>query len=306
MVAAWLPHGLERPGPAGPAQHGAPWDRGSTVVRVVRARSGFDPAAGPVLLTLGSAVARAGQHPDQVSITGAGSAAASLDLAQSAGRISVWADPGDGVTARDVYSMLTICAALLLGRCGRAMVHAAGLVDPGGRGWLLAGDAQAGKTTTTLSLIREGWDFLSDDQLVLHHSPDDGNVMMEGWLRTFHPDEQWQSDVPSGRRTTLHPRLAGPGRPRSMAELGGILFPQVVRDEPTCLVPVAPAPALALLIRQSPWLLADRTAAPTLLRCLQAAANFPAYRLQLGLDTFGRGRRLADLLEGTTAASRPS
>ena len=47
-------------------------------------------------------------------------------------------------------------------RKGRFPLHA-GCVARGGRGVLLAGTSGAGKSTLTAALVKDGWDFLSDD-----------------------------------------------------------------------------------------------------------------------------------------------
>src|SRR5262249_27467939 len=70
------------------------------------------------------------------------------------------------------------------------------------------------------------------------------------------------------------------------APLRGLLFPRVVADRPTVLEPISTATALSALIRQSPWLLADKVSAGFLLGLLQRAVSGPRYGLSLGLDTF--------------------
>jgi hypothetical protein len=50
---------------------------------------------------------------------------------------------------------------------------------------------------------------------------------------------------------------------------------------------------LSELIRQSPWLMGDRIAAPALLELLREAASGCARRISLGLDTFADPARLA-------------
>ena len=67
----------------------------------------------------------------------------------------------------ELQGALTLSSALLLGRIGRALIHAAAVVDPFDRGWLLVGDSHAGKTTTCATLISAGWRFVADDQVVL-------------------------------------------------------------------------------------------------------------------------------------------
>src|SRR3989441_8434802 len=100
--------------------------------------------------------------------------------------------------SRDLYSMLTISAALLLARLERALVHAAAVVAPDGHAWLLAGDARSGKSTSCATLAAAGWGYVSDDQVVLAARED--GVEVEGWLRPFHLDRNGEGGEPTGER----------------------------------------------------------------------------------------------------------
>ena len=64
-----------------------------------------------------------------------------------------------------------------------------------------------------------------------------------------------------------------------------------------------PAPgekSLSMLLRQSPWLFADSSGAPAVLRLLRAAALAPAGDLRLGLDSFANSTRLDDAVRALT------
>ena len=131
-----------------------------------------------------------------------------LDL--EALRATLWADLAAGEAAgADVYAMLTIASALLLGRMRRPLIHAGAVVAPDGKGWLVVGDARSGKSTTCVSLASSGWGLLSDDQVVL--TPNGPTLEVEGWLRPVHLDEGWNEGVPRGRRRTVHPAELGGG-----------------------------------------------------------------------------------------------
>ena len=230
-------------------------------------------------------------------------------LASSSGAVSLasrvarlCADPASGdEAASDLYSMLTISAALLVAGLGRALLHAAAVVAPDGTAWLLVGDARSGKSTTCANLARAGWGYLSDDQTVL--AATEQGVVVEGWLRSFHLDEGWQRGEVSGRRRTIHPAALGIGGQRRVAPLAGILLPVVAAERPTSLAPVSAGQALAELVRQSPWLLAHRAVAAAGITVLSRAAQTPAFALTLGLDTYGDPARLRALV--TTAGSGP-
>lgn len=229
---------------------------------------------------------------DRVRLRGDAGGAARIDLRRRAGGMGA---PDTEAGAWEAYSMATLGLALLLGRAGRALVHAAAPVAPDGRAWLLVGDSHAGKTTTCVNLVRAGWSFASDDHVVLSRDGD-GGLWVEGLPRHFHVDSGLGSAAPAGLRRDTDPRQAWPGRWVERAPLGGVLLPQVHPHAASSAAPVPAADALAALIRQSPWLLVDRAAAPRLLALLGEAAVRPARALRLGLDTFADPARLESVL----------
>ena len=251
------------------------------------------------LLTLGSvqALPMAG-GPGMFELAGRGGTSGWIDLAGRRAELHV-ANRDDGKTvARDLYSMLTLSAALLLGAMGRALVHAGAVVAPGGGTWLLVGDARSGKSTTVATLIAEGWDFLSDDQVVVDRPVPVGPARVEGWLRPFHLDQRWGEGEPGGPRRSVDSTSLGPGRRRTTAAAAGLFFPTVSPDRRTRLTPVPGAEALALLIRQTPWLAAlPREGAARVLELLRDTCRLPTYRLRLGRDVFRDGPRLLEVME---------
>jgi hypothetical protein len=208
----------------------------------------------------------------------------------------------DERVASHLYSMLTLSAALLLGRIDGALIHAGCVVDPNGRAWLLAGDTHAGKTTTTVSLVDAGWRFLADDQVVLR-ADGAGALDVQGWPRHAHLDEGWTESVITGTRAAVDLRARWGDRWLSHAPLGGVLLPEVHADAPTAARAVDAATSFTALVRQSPWLIVDCGAAPMVMALLQSAASRPAYALSLGRDSYARGDVLAERLTVVRAAA---
>ena len=209
-----------------------------------------------------------------------------VDLA--ARRADVWVRPGETAESieLEVAATLTIASALLLTRLGRALVHAAAVVPPGGGGTrLLAGGTFSGKTTTCLTLVRAGWAWLADDAVILHPG-EDGAIHVEGWPRRFNLDHGYAHGQSAGVRSRVEPEAAIAERWRRSAPLAGLLFPRVEAERTTALEPLHPAGALSLLLRHSPWILADAAGAPPVLALLQRAAQHPAHGLRLGRDSY--------------------
>jgi hypothetical protein len=301
-VRTWLPLHAE-PNPADAARG----DGASIEVRATDASSDVDAIRDEESSLLLFAGVRAFDRPgDAVALQGASPASGRIVLGQRQAEIVVpRAERGDDVdprSAADVYAMLTLCAAFLVGRLGGALVHAGAVVDPSGRAWLLAGDTHAGKTTTTVSLVDAGWSFLADDQVVLRRD-EHGAIVAEGWPRHAHLDEGWSESVVTGTRTALDMRARWGERWRRRAPLGGLLFPNVAAGSPTATAPIHAATAFAGLVRQSPWLMADRGAAPAVIELLRDACSRPAFALTLGRDSYARGDVIADRLGPALSAA---
>lgn len=238
-------------------------------------------------------------HPRDAAVTLASHEAdvwGSIDLAAARAEVRV-ANGDSGPEVRDLalYGAVWIAAALLLGRQGRVMVHAAAVLGPDGGAWLLAADTHGGKTTTCVNLIRAGCDYLSDDHVVIAADPA-GGLRATGWPRRFHMDTGFEDGRSEGVRLPVDPARYGPGRRRGSAPLAGVLFPRVQADAPTRATPVHPAATLGRLIRHAPWLLADPPAARPLLSVMERMARLPACDLSLGRDTYTDPSALLDRL----------
>ena len=217
-----------------------------------------------------------------------GSVNATVDRGARRATLRVWGDLEHDERV-DAGVALGITITLLAGHVGHAVVHAGAVVPPGGGAWLLVGDSRSGKSTTTAALAAAGWDYLSDDSVMLSPAPHD-RVLVEGWRRGFKLEGLAVADD----------TIAG-GTWRSSATLAGVLFPVVHAEEPTRLESITRAQAFAMLVRQSPWLMADRGSSPQCASLLAHATEMPHARLVLGRDSHRRGERLIALLGGLIA-----
>jgi hypothetical protein len=282
LLAPWLPY------------HAAPASRARAHLLLEPAPLGVVPLSMPSTLSL----LDVGAWVDGEGVllrSGDGRQDGVLELAGPGG--SLGATPG-----AHVEPLLTIATALLLGRMDHALIHAAAVVSPGGKVWLLVGDTHAGKSTTVATLVRAGWGWLADDQVVVHRSAH--GLVAEGWPRAPNLDTGYEEGRITGTRQGVTfelfgaPPLAGPH------PLGGVVLPAVDAGRPTGCRPASSAEAFVALVRQSPWLLADVASAPRLNELLAGVAALPAARLQLGRDSYGRGGVLAEVL-GEVVEGRP-
>ncbi len=278
---------------------------GAAVIRVAPGDGArVAPAAGAPVLRLGAADVRVDAAAARATLQATAGCAGEVDLAGLSANFFVppFAEAAADAVSWDLHAMCTVACALLLGRMHRALAHAAAVVAPDGGAWLLTGDTHAGKSTTCVNLITAGWRFVSDDHVVLFRDGA-GRLAVEGWPRRFHLDHGWEEGRPVHVRGEVDPHQRWPGRWMRTAPLAGILFPRVQADRPTELSPIAAADALGGLMRQSPWLLADRAQAPEILAFLRSACERPAFSLRLGLDTYRDTDRLLRVLEPLTTGA---
>lgn len=118
-------------------------------------------------------------------------------------------------------------------------LHAAAVVDPDGRGWLICGPSQSGKTSLTLALMLERWGWLSDEMVMLSESEP---TRMLGFPRNFNLKQDSFHRFPETaglphtrelfstyrnmRVRFFDPNDLAPGAWRNEAPLAGILFPR--------------------------------------------------------------------------------
>lgn len=176
---------------------------------------------------------------------------------------------------------LTIASSLLLGRLGRALVHAGAIVQPGGRAWLLTCDPGIGGHAAFQRLMTAGWPGLATCRVVLGEDGIRGSMVVEG--------------LPELESTTqLEP---GWGRHVGTADLAGVIVLRSTPQQPTLLVRMPETDLLSILEPESPWLRLDQLGVAGVLRAMHGGLRLPAFELHQGLDTYADPKRLADVLD---------
>jgi hypothetical protein len=190
----------------------------------------------------------------------------------------------------------------LLRRSDWHHVHGATAVDPRGRGWLLAGDSRAGKSTTAALLASRGWAVGTDDIAFLSAAR---NGMVE-----VHAFRTRLALRPGGEELLARSGglpLSGRGKVGFWPEeLGGswvqriepkvLLFTRVGSDQ-TAVEPLRPRDILAQLVRWSAWVALEPEMAQEHLDLLaRLGTQAAAYRVTLGRDLFDSPDLLARLL----------
>lgn len=202
---------------------------------------------------------------------------------------------------RSLRNFFMAVVIILLRRVGWYHLHAATAIDPNSRGWLFAGNANCGKSTTAALLAANGWRVGTDDAAFLELR--DGRVLV-------HTCRAPIALRPGGRR--LLARAGGvelPDRDKVgywPEDLGGIWTPLVspeiviftsVGDDQTTGERIPSAAALAELVRWSAWVMLEPDLAQDHLNALsRLSAQARCYRVILGRDLFARPNRLTELV----------
>lgn len=193
----------------------------------------------------------------------------------------------------------------VLFRLGLANVHCAA-VARGDRGLLMVGPSRSGKSTTSLLLARNGFDFISDNDVYLRHHEDGGVLAMSSTKELFLLDDTasrfrelaFASELPFRDRGGTRKRVLAmdellPERCVSEALATTVIFPEIGTGDETTVHPLEPSECLERLLhlvpaRGLPALIRDQVAIASLFDLLSALAmSCRAARVELGRDSEG-------------------
>lgn len=229
-------------------------------------------------------------------------APAAAELPADATLASVWLSPA-AVERLERCTRIFLMAVLvaLLRRVGWFHLHAATAIDPEGRGWLVAGNAEAGKSTTAALLAASGWRVGTDDAAFLEQR---GERIV---VHTCHAPIALRK---GGRRLLARAGgIALPARGKVgfwPEDLGGVWTPLVdpeiiiftsVGDTRTAAEPLPRSAAVAELVRWSAWVMLELDLAQPHLDVLaRLTRQARCYRVTLGSDLFTWPNRLIELV----------
>lgn len=210
------------------------------------------------------------------------------------GSISAEAQQHEEALRRELYLLLTFSLVLLMQQRSFYAVHAAGLCRNAEEGLLLVAESDSGKSTMSMSLVRQGWRFLSDDSLLLQ--PGKGAVAALPFRRDFGLDPDAAVLFPE-LETTHRAQIADPEKWRVDAEAlypgqkvarclpKVMVFPQIVDQPASRLVPVGRTEAILHVMRQSSFLDPDPARAAAHLDVIkQLVQQARSYLLLAGED----------------------
>jgi hypothetical protein len=174
-------------------------------------------------------------------------------------------------------------------------------------GYLLLGPSGSGKTTALVSLVTSGWNYLTDDAVVVSQSPG-GGISAHPLRRSFSfkPDlldrypelATYATDhVIETDKRRLDPRELWPRQAVSMISPKFIVACGLADEKKSSISPISRAESLARLAGSTPWLMLDQATAAAHLEVFRAlAASCCSFELRAGHDAYDGGR-LARLLD---------
>ena len=158
-----------------------------------------------------------------------------------------------------LFCLFFYSAVVLLYYRGLRTMHAACLVRRG-HGLLLLGESDSGKSTLAMRLVERGWGYLSDDSVLLSRSergvearPLRRDFCLDPEAETVFPQvaAHWQPHLADVRKRRLRIRDLYPHQAASRCTLRTLLFPRIVSEARSRLVPLDQKAALMGLLHHS-------------------------------------------------------
>jgi hypothetical protein len=197
-------------------------------------------------------------------------------------------------------AFLLVALLFVLRRIGWYHVHCAALVDPKSRGWLLVGQSQSGKSTTSAFLAANGWHVSTDD--IGFMSTAEKKVTLSGFASPIALRQGGQSllgatggiDMTRRQKMGFNPEdLGSRWIPRVTPEI--IVFPTV--GESTTFSSMTPREAMNGLITSSLWVLFESVHAQEHLDGLsRLVSQTRSFKATLGPDLFENPNLLLELV----------
>ena len=217
--------------------------------------------------------------------------------------MTVWVKDEQQIDRRLWHELIRHGISAYLSDCGCTPIHAAAVVAPNGYTWMIAGQTHSGKSTLVLGLLAAGWQFLSDDSLILR--AEDGQIVAYGWLGTSllnpiliqtYPHLSDKLGLAVGERKLIDLKRCYPTQPVYKAQPQGLLFPYFSPDVSIAkLEPISSGTTLGNLMTHAATSLIERPQ-PHLVNLQQLAFGCEYFNLALGKTLQTQPALIAEVL----------
>ncbi len=233
-----------------------------------------------------------------------------LDLAHSIGNVFIdshfWKK-----THKYQQEFLMLSLLWLLRNHGLYALHANGLMQ-NNLGILFLGGSGSGKSTAALSLIRQGWGYLSDDVNLIRQSSDgiEALAFQKGFsfdphLSVHYPElnDHMETHSLNGQKRFLDINLLYPDGYLNSCFPRVLIFPKIVPQSKSHINQIDKSKALILLIENSGGIMLDKAIAVKQIEILkQLVSQADSYQLLAGHDLYEEPEKISDVV--STAMSK--
>jgi len=205
-----------------------------------------------------------------------------------------------------VYGLLIFSLLILLHYRNLFSMHAAALVRKG-RGVLFVAASGCGKSTMAYSLVRQGWQYLSDDLILLRAG--DAHVEAFSFRKVFALNREAQELFPEltsiaetqpgdDEKVYLSMDLLYPSQEHNRCVPKVLIFPEIVDASRSQFVSIGKAEAMRYLLEQSGLLMLEPNLVPGHMALLgRLLAQTQHYRLMAGRDLKKEPLLIGSILE---------
>ncbi len=227
-----------------------------------------------------------------------------LDLANSIGNGFIdphfWERP-----PKHQQEFLMLSLLWLFHNHGLYALHANGLVK-NDLGILFLGGTGSGKSTSALSLIRQGWGYLSDDVNLIRQSSDGIEALafqkrfsFDPLLSVHYPElnNPVKTHSLNGQKRFLDINLLYPDGYLSSCFPRVLIFPKIVSQSKSHIIQIDKTKALILLIENSGGIMLDKAIVVKQIEILkQLVSQTDSYQLLAGRDLYEKPEKINEVL----------
>ena len=190
-------------------------------------------------------------------------------------------------------------------------LHANGL-DKDGSGALFIGGTGSGKSTIALSLIRQGWDYLSDDAILIRDSANEVEAVafqrgffFDPYIANHYPELNKTMETSSnGQKRFMDINTIYPDRFLPKCIPKALIFSKIVPQDKSCLIPIDRTKAMILLIENSGGIMVEKEMVVKQIEVLKHLTyQSNSYQLLAGHDLYEEPEKISEVMSGVMSES---